>query len=464
MAEVEYGSLKDLVQKMKAGETSPVYLLYGEEFLCKNAFERLVDVLVPDKETSLNYESLDGATVSAEEIIGRLNTFPLFSGAKVVAVHGTRAFYSKASVEELAKRSIGAFDKQDLEAAARHFVNMLSLAGLSLDDMRQGGLERLFKNKSTDGLQVDPEKLAAWKNQMSDFCHQHHIGVPGSSRADEVLNEAITSGIPKGNNLVLVCDVVDKRKRLYKTIKQIGVIIDCSVPQGSSRGDERERMTLLRAHAKKVLAAAGKRAAPQVIEALYEKTGANFRSFDSEMHKLVAFVGDRGQIELDDIASALEKTKQDPIYELGNAVGERDVVTALYYVQSLLAWDFHPLQILSAVANQIRKLVLGKELIDRLLEGRWDERLDYRGFQKSVWPKAKAMDDGAHVKGMHPYVVYKTLVFASNYDYEQLASAFEALMRADQALKTGGKNGKFVLERAIIETCTSVSKESSRVS
>ena len=461
MAEVKYDKITDLITEMKSGNLAPVYLVYGEEFLCKNALERLLDILVPGKERSLNYESVDGAVVSAEEVVGRLNTFPLFSGSKVVALHGTQVFYSKASVDGLAAKSMEAFDEQDLATAARYFVNMLSLAGLSLDDARQGGVDQILKVNSADGPPLDKEKQAAWINQVFDFCRGQRMAIPTDIGAEGMLEEAIVSGFPKRNHLVLICDFVDKRKRIFKTIKQAGVVVDCSIPQGAGRVDERQRMTLFKEHARKVMSKAGKTGAPGLVEALYEKTGANLRGFDSEMRKLIAFVGQRDYIEPGDVAIALEKTRQDPIYELGNAVGERDVSKALHYAESLLSCDFHPLQILSAVANQVRKLVLGKDLLDRLLGGRWDDRLDYAGFQKTVWPQAKAMDGKAGVKNMHPYVLYKTLEMASNYKYEQLAQSFVTLLDADKALKSGGKKSKLILERAIIEICAPVTRQSS---
>jgi DNA polymerase-3 subunit delta len=396
---------------------------------------------------------LDGTAVTAEDVVGRLNTFPLFPGSKVVTVHDARVFYSKAGVEELAKKSIAAFDKQDLETASRHFVNMLSLGGISFDELKQHGIEGLIKSGVTDRLDVDKDKQAVWVNQLVDFCESREMAVPTDTGADQVMDKAIVSGFPERNHLVLVTDFVDKRKRIYKTIKRLGVVVDCSVPQGSNRSNEQERLTLLRGHARDVMAGAGKKGAPGLVEALYEKTGASLRSFDSELRKLIDFVGQRERLELDDVASALEKSKQDPIYELGNAVAEKDVSKALYYLDNLLIWDFHPLQILSAIVNQFRKLVLGKEMIDVLMGGRWDDRLDFPGFQRTVWPKAKAVDDGVHVKNMHPYVLYKTLMRAGNYRYGQLEKAVESLWDADRALKSAGKRSRLILEKAIMETC-----------
>jgi DNA polymerase-3 subunit delta len=301
---------------------------------------------------------------------------------------------------------------------------------------------------------ADKEKRAAWLSGIVAFCHREQVAIPSETGGDQTLNEAISGNIPQGSHLVLISDIVDKRKRLYKTIKQRGVVLDCSVPQGTRKADERVRMAIFSRHAEEALSAVGKKAGPGVVEALYDKTGANLRAFDGEIKKLVAFVGDKGRVERDDVTRAVEKTRQDPIYELGNAISERDLSKALVYVDSLLAGDFHPLQILSAVTNQIRRLILAKDLVNALMGGKWDDRMNYRRFEQTLWPKAKTIDEGVHVRNMHPYVLYKTLASAGNYTHEELAAALGAMLDADKTLKSGGTTGKLVLERAVVNTCS----------
>lgn len=453
MTEVDFGSLNPLIRDIQGGTSSPVYLIHGDEYLSKKAFKGLLGVLVPEKERSLNYEPLDGAAVEAEEVVGRVNTFSLFPGAKVVAVHGTRVFYSKGNVEQLANKSAEAFGRGDLKVAASHFVNMLCLAGASLEDVSGDGLDGIVKLKSVSGILADQAQRSRWVAQVLEFCRQEQVSVPEGIGGDEVLNEAISAGFPEGHHLVLITDVVDRRKRLYKTIKRLGVIIDCSVPKGTRQADERARIALFKRQADKVLAAEGKKAAPGVIEAIYDKTGPSLRAFDSEINKLIAFAGEKTVIEQDDVKAAVDKLREDPIYALGNAVSERDISTALACVENLLTWDYHPLQILSAVINQIRKLILGRDLLGTCLGGEWDDRLDYRRFERSLLPKLKEWEGWGHVKNTHPYVLYRTLGLAKNFTHEELIPAFETLLSADRAIKSGGRQGRLILEGAVMKIC-----------
>jgi len=453
MSEVNYSAMGQLVEGMKTGDVVPVYLLHGDEFLYKNAFQTLLDVMVPEKERTLNYEALDGVTVGAEEVIGRLNTFPLLSGSKVIALHDTRVFYSKVSAEELASKSREAFKKEDLMGACRYFVHMLSTLDLSFDDVNDGQLDRVWEKGSSDNRNIGKGESGLWLKRVVEHCFQEKIEIPGHDDAADLLSEAIVAGIPGTNHLVLTTDFVDKRRKLYKTIKKVGVIVDCSISQGTKWADEKERKGVLKTHMKKALAQEGKTADAGLFEALYEKTGANLRTFAGEIEKLVSFVGDRKEISVDDVAKALDKSKQDPIYELGNAIGERDIAKTLFYVDSLLKANFYPLQILSAAIKQVRRLILGKDLVRICLKGKWSNQLDYGRFQKMLLPELKGLEEDSLVKEVHPYVLFKTLEFSENYTFRELLESLEILLQADRALKSSGQSSKLVLERAIMEIC-----------
>ncbi len=126
----------------------------------------------------------------------------------------------------------------------------------------------------------------------------------------------------------------------------------------------------------------GKSMAPGGFEALYEKIGASMRGFSSELDKLITFVGDRNKVSPSDVETVSKRTKQDPIYEMTNAIAERNTQGALFFLDSLLKNKVHQLQVLAAVANQIRKLILAKDLIHGRYGNGWRQGLSYAAFQK----------------------------------------------------------------------------------
>jgi DNA polymerase-3 subunit delta len=451
--ETSYKDLSKLLAEIKKGRAAPVYLLYGDEFLYKSAFKALLDAVVPPNEQTLNYEPLDGATVDMHETVERLNTFGLFPGAKVIAVHGTNVFYSRVTVAELLGRSREAFVKQDLKESARYFVQMLSSAGLSLDDIGEVDRSRLLRKALRDDLQVAKVESGPWLDAVFDYCLGEQITIRTHTDDADVLTEAIIAGFPETNHLVLTAEFVDKRRKLFKTIKTTGVVIDCSVPKGDRAADKRQQKEILRALMRQALRKAGKTMAPSGFEALYEKTGLGIRNFTNELEKLITFVGDRTEILADDIKEASKRTRQDPIYELSNAVGERNTGKALFFVDSLLKANIFPLQILAATINQVRKLVLASDFIRTVYGGGWNADMTYGSFQKKVLPELNDRGSELLTSKAHPYVLYKTFVQCDNYTFEELACALGILLDADIRLKTGGHHAKVVLEHAIMRIC-----------
>jgi len=453
MPEIRYEELKGVMTEADKTGAAPVYLLHGDEFLYKLAFKTLLDRIVSPRQQALNYEALDGDSAEIGDVLARLNTFPLLPGPKVIAVHDTNLFYSKVSVHELLIKSKTAFEKQDLKRSARHFVTMLSISDLTLDDVGHGEWKKCLGGALGQGSQADKETVGPWVGEIIDYCLTEKIGAPAHREDADVLAEAVSSGFPESNHLILTAEFMDKRRKLYKAIKKTGVVVDCSLAQGDRAADKRQQKETLMDYMTAALTGAGKTMTPQGFESLYQKTGAGLRNFSNELEKLISFVGDRKEILAEDVDQASEKTKEDPIYELTNAIGERDSEKALFLVDSLLRADFFPLQILAATVNQVRKLLVARDFTQRPLGRGWKRGMGYGAFQKTIFKELDKGEGGTLISKAHPFVVYKTFVHADNYTFDELAEALEVLLAADIRLKTSGQDPKLVLEHVILAIC-----------
>lgn len=453
--EISYKDIPELVAAIGKGMVAPVYLLYGDEFVYKSALKSLLDAIVSPPHQDLNYEVIDGATENVYDVIHRLNTFPLIPSAKVIAIYDTRVFYSAVVTHDLLHRSKEAFEMENLRESAHHFLYMLGMAGLSIDDIQERNWERISDNALRDHLVVEGKKEggSGWLDQVISYCIQEKLTVPVHQDDAEVLNDAILSGFPETNHLVLTTDIVDKRRKLYKTIKRVGMAVDCSMPKGDRVAEKRKQQEALKGHMKKILESVGKTMAPGGFEALYEKTGPNMRSFSGELEKVVTFVGEQREILPSDVETISEKTKQDPIYEISNAVAERDTPKALFFLDNLLQNNVYPLQVLAAIANQIRKLILAKDFMRGRSESGWRKDLSYAGFQKIIWPALEKREPDLLTGNAHPYAVYMTFKQSDNYAFEELTGALEVLLDADIRLKTTGQDAKIVLEAAMLRIC-----------
>jgi DNA polymerase-3 subunit delta len=496
MPEIQYNSLKkhlDTLKKDKGDNgVAPVYLIYGEELLYKNAVEALLGVLLPDSGRSLNYEPIGGINENVPEAIQRVNTYSLLPGAKVVAIYDSKIFYSKQDEGVLLEKARAAYETKDIERAAKYFMSLLGLSNLSFDDARKPDRNRTLK------LDMDRFDDDAWLDTIIDYCEENERSIPAIEDHAGVLQKALEKGFPKGNYLIITTDVVDKRRGLFKTIRETGMIIDCSVPKGDRRADRIAQAAVLNERMREILEKSGKRMDKDAYTILYEMTGFELRTFSNNLDKLTAYVGDRKKITVEDVHAVLARTKTDPLYDFTNAVTDRNIENALFYMNSLLSGGDlgHPLQLLAAILNQIRKLLVVKDFVESPHGGDWHGGASFGDFKHRIMPAIQAFD-GAFLKQLeewekilsgndaanskkgegrgperkkkkreksasdlviaknpnNPYPVYQMLIKSDRFTKQELLNALECLNAADVRFKTGGQHPKLILEEAIFRIC-----------
>lgn len=93
-----------VINSIKRGVISPVYLFYGtERYLIKETLQKLYEALVPEGIGDFNYEKLDGAQVSPAFVATSASTLPVFAEKRLIIVTDAPWFGSKKNGEEEAK-------------------------------------------------------------------------------------------------------------------------------------------------------------------------------------------------------------------------------------------------------------------------------------------------------------------------------------------------------------------------
>jgi len=483
---INYKELKKYFKELGNNPFASVYLIYGEEMLTKNAFDTLLDVLVPASVRSINYEPLDGAQENIHDVIGRVNTYSLLPGIKVIALRDSKIFYAGVDKDRLLENAKKAYEDDNIKKAAGHLRGLLSVLNFSYEDIDKSNRQISLGQSLT--LSADD----AWLDGIIAFCRENNLSVPAARDDSRTLQLAVEKGFPADNHLIITTDVVDKRRSLFKVLSKEGVVIDCSVPKGDRRADRVVQESVLADRMNAMLAAGNKSMGQSTYKALYEMTGFDLRTFSNNLEKLISYVGDRQEITLTDVESVLQRTKKDPIYELTNALADRKPEPALFFLDSLLSAGIHPLQVFTALINQVRKLLLVKDFVESPLGSDWQAACPYDYFQKRVIPaiveydrnlldhlsgwqtmledenparqigsrakskkkKSKLTTDLLIAKTPHnAYPIYQLLKKSERFSKEDLINAFETLNTADQKLKTGGPAARLVLETLILGIC-----------
>ena len=380
MSIISYKDVKKHLTQSADKPFAPVYLIYGEEMLTKNAFDEILDALLPASLRNLNYEPLDGTQTTIHEAIGRINTYSLLPGSKVVALRDARLFYAGQDKQRLLERAKKAFDDDNIKKAAAHLRSLMGLLNLSYDDISKSNRQ----NSLGQGIQSGAGDV--WLDEVIAYCKENNLAVSPVRDDCGVLQTAIEKGFPSNNHLIITTDIVDKRRNLFKTMSNQGVVIDCSVPKGDRRADKIAQESILVEKMNAMLKAANKSMSPATFSALYEKTGFDLRNFSSNLEKLINFVGDRQEINISDVEAVLQRTKVDPIYKLTNALADRNLEAAIFFLDSILAAGIHPLQVFAALINQTRKLLLAKDFAESAYGKVWQAACPYDLFQRRVIP------------------------------------------------------------------------------
>ncbi len=283
---------------------------------------------------------------------------------QVVKHHGLDAFLKGVQDKDI-PNLILVFGEPYLIKKAIKSISMLLLGDDQVEyaqEILEGGfvsMGDIIEHVSTFSFLV-PKKMVLIKNIPLFQFHQKTQEINFTSAELDLFVDYIGKGIPRNHYLVLTASTIDKRKKVYKAIQENGLIIDCSVAKGARKVDLDEQRAVLQSVAEQFISRAGKTLDNQAFHALVDLTGFNLDQFSQNLEKLITYAGKNQHITLADIKAVIKRERKDPVFNLTNALMDKDKKNAVFYLSSLLSEGYHPLQILKSFENQFRKLILVK--------------------------------------------------------------------------------------------------------
>ncbi|HSB71400.1 MAG TPA: hypothetical protein VLT62_18900 [Candidatus Methylomirabilis sp.] len=455
------GSIQKAVSEIAQGRRSPVYLLHGEEFLARVGARAIIQALVPAGQEAWSVETIAEETDLASLSL-RLDTLPLLGGTKVVVVYDSKAFVSKQTAGKLVENSLEAWQTGEDAKAVRLFLQILGTAG---EDARF--LDRAARGEVPDSewkgvfaVERDPEK-ESWLREVAARALADGAAIPqatGSASA-RTYEDALERGISPATSLILTAEIVDQRRSLFRKIGELGLIIDCGV-RTKKAGETQMNPDVARARIREMVKEGRKAIDTQAVAAIVDRTGFSLRGLESEVEKILLYVGSRPAVTTEDVLAVLSTSREAGVFDLTNAMSARDAGKALGALRGLLM-QREPVQpILGMLAGEIRTLLVGRCALDARLEGQFDPEMQYGAFQARILPRLKEAregDDGAAARlaEMHPFRAFNVLKSASRFGLPELLRALGAIRETDLALKTSGHPEGLLLERLLIRICGS---------
>lgn len=322
---------KEILNDIKNNSLKNVYLFYGEEtYLIDFCIQTIKEKYIKPSFETLNFISIDGKQVDANEVSNAAETLPFMSDKKIVVVNNPLWFSNKAKAEDIEEIS-------------------------------------------------------------------HYIEKPSNST---ILIFVLTS------------ESIDKRKKVFKTIKKNNGTIEFSKIKGS----ELERWI------KKEFKSKNKIIDESSIDKIIDLTGylnnnneITLYDLKNEIQKIINYIGQNEKVEEKTIEKVLIKSLQANIFELVDMLGEMRFDKAISVFNTMILNNEPCALIIHMITRQFRLLLMA-----RILEA--------KGY--SIGELAKKMK-------VPNFVARKTVNKSKNFSIIELKNSLEQCILTDRDIKKG---------------------------
>jgi DNA polymerase-3 subunit delta len=342
------------------------YLVHGnDEFTCREQVKKLRQ----QGDFGYNSDTYTGGETPLASIIAICDTFPFLSEQRLVVIEG------------LPKKRKGEESSASAESTKEE-----------KDDTKQ-----TRSRKGKRGAKSSTETRAGFEKELA----------------------AYISRLPETTVLVLLVDEeLPSGSALLKAGQEHGKVVQCTLPKGAAL----ENWIVKRAQS------IGVKITPEAVALLANFIGSQLRMLANELDKLAMYVGERGTIGADDVRLLSAQVQEARIFDLTDALAQRNRKQALDLLHDLLADGEPPLRLISTITSQVRSLLLAKELA---ADGLRAQQI-------------------ASATGMAPFVAEKALRQIGKFQMAQLEGAYRQLLATDAALKRSRMTPEMALDLLIV--------------
>ena len=221
--------------------------------------------------------------------------------------------------------------------------------------------------------------------------------------------------------LVLEAAGLDQRMKLAKLLADKALVVDV----GGSE-DAEQRIAVAVGLAKTLAKEQGIEFEKGAAEDLAEFVSGDLMRLKMEVEKLTTYAAERKSVRREDVAALVISEKTTTVWELADLLATRQPKKALEFLERLLREGEEPPMMVGAMAWMYRKLMEASEL-----------RGVTNGYQ------------AARALGMRPEQAQIALESTRKISRERLVDGLKALREADDRLKGGAGEKRFVMEMLV---------------
>lgn len=271
------------------------------------------------------------------------------------------------------------------------------------------------------GKDCDSKKIIDLAETLPFFSEYREIIIEDSGwfkSAEETMLTYIKD-IPDTTVLIFVESEVDKRSKMYKQVKSTGYICECQHPS------EAELMNWILKKFQKE----HKKITKDTMKYLLAKVGNDMENVNCELEKLISYTFGKEVIEQVDIDAVCIGEITGKIFEMIDAIGNKNQKKALDLYYDLIAVREAPMKILYMLSRQFNIMYQVKELSEK------------------HFPSAQIATN----MGMQNFIINKTLSQCKNFKLQTISNALKYAIRLEEAVKTGNMNDTMAVELIIVK-------------
>jgi DNA polymerase-3 subunit delta len=456
-----------MARKAKQSAPPPVkeqeaclFLFYGDEFLIKEQVNALIARKLDEDLRKTNLIVIDGNALDIGALAALVATPSLFGGARVILVEQTTIFAARSDQRKIAGRVIESWKRGDRKGALRGLSQLMQVSGVERADLAQG-LDWTAEVLGESAPHEEREALGQVARHYLESDHQ-----AGKRGDDDQMEELISSSFPEETVLVFTATDVDKRKKVFKALELQGKVVNCAARQ-DRLGVALDR-PFFEERVGQALKEAGKKIRPDAIEKMYARCGKDLRQLNSELTKLIEYVGGRKEITAQDVEHIFMDFHEVAFFELNKVVRTGNLAQCLTALHENLQLVSHPLQTLAAIANEFRRLMIARELLFTLFRASWRPGITYKEFTplvRQIREQNPQMAKQGKFKllAMNDYVLYLLLRDAQRFSMDRLIRIMERIHKVDVMLKStrvGSRSPELIMEDLMLFICQPAARPS----
>lgn len=272
-----------------------------------------------------------------------------------------------------------------------------------------------------EGKGIDIKELMNTADTLPFFAERRLIIVENSGFFKSS-NEELAAYFANENESTIVVFIeneVDKRNKFYKTVNEKGYVCELGT----------QNQATLESWIGAMVKKNGKTISKSAIMKLLEAVGNDMVNISTELEKLISYVGDRENIDVDDIEKICSISISAKVFDMVDALSAHNRSRAVEIYKDLIALKEPPMRILFMIMRQFNIMLMVSELKNK--------GEDYKNIASKT--------------SLAPFIVSKVIKQMGNFSEATLKEALEYGLQLEEDFKNGRIAENVAVEMLLIK-------------